>query len=246
MKNRLKEFRQLNRWSQSDLARELGVSRQAINGFESGKFDPSLDMAFRLSHLLDAAIQDIFTHTENQPMNTLFQRFTSFLDFLKFLNSQRPSKPDTVIGWTESTILALSCAGNFAENSEIGAKQLLAGLLSNHSSIATQLLQANGATLLPNITIQDTIQDAESRPPLGFFEVLSMVPSIPLLNAEGEFVLEMAEKIVRFKGQELIGPEHLLWGLIRLSETGNSSATTVFQQSGINLAILNQQLIEAI
>jgi putative transcriptional regulator len=59
-------------------------------------------------------------------------------------------------------------------------------------------------------------------------------------------VLEMAEKIVRFKGQELIGPEHLLWGLIRLSETGNSSATTVFQQSGINLAILNQQLIEAI
>jgi putative transcriptional regulator len=246
MKNRLKEFRQLNRWSQSDLARELGVSRQAINGLESGKFDPSLDMAFRLSHLFDAAIQDIFTHTENQPMNTLFQRFNSFLDFLKFLNSQRPSKPDTVIGWTESTMLALSCARNCAENSEIGAAQLLAGLLANHSSIATQLLQANGATLPPNITIQDIIQDAESRPALGFFEVLSSIPSIPLLNAEGEFVFEMAEKIVRFKGQELIAPEHLLWGLIRLSETGDSSATTVFQQSGINLTVLNQQLIAAI
>jgi putative transcriptional regulator len=245
MKNRLKEFRQLNRWSQSDLARELGVSRQAINGFESGKFDPSLDMAFRLSHLFDAAIQDIFAPTENQPMNTLFQRFTSVLDFLKFLNSQRPSKPDTV-GWTESTMLALSCARNCAENSEIGAKQLLAGLLANHSSIATQLLQANGATLPPNITIQDIIQDAESRPSLGFFEVLSSIPSIPQLNAEGEFVFEMAEKIVRFKGQELIAPEHLLWGLIRLSETGDSSATTVFQQSGINLTLLNQQLIAAI
>ncbi len=49
MKNRLKELRQLHSLSQSDLARELRVSRQAVNGFESGKFDPSLDMAFKIA-----------------------------------------------------------------------------------------------------------------------------------------------------------------------------------------------------
>ena len=45
----MKELRQLHQWSQADLARELGVSRQAVNGFESGKFDPSLDMAFKIA-----------------------------------------------------------------------------------------------------------------------------------------------------------------------------------------------------
>ena len=59
MKNRLKEHRRLHHWSQAELARKLEVSRQAINGFESGKFDPSLEMAFKIANLLDVAIEDI-------------------------------------------------------------------------------------------------------------------------------------------------------------------------------------------
>lgn len=62
MKNRLKKLRQLHQWSQADLGRKLEVSRQAINGFESGKFDPSLEMAFKIASLLNVAIEDIFIY----------------------------------------------------------------------------------------------------------------------------------------------------------------------------------------
>lgn len=60
MKNRLKELRQRQQWSQAELARTLGVSRQAVNGFESGKFDPSLEMACKIANLLNVAIEDVF------------------------------------------------------------------------------------------------------------------------------------------------------------------------------------------
>ncbi|MDY6939613.1 MAG: helix-turn-helix transcriptional regulator [Cyanobacteriota bacterium] len=53
VKNRLKELQKRYQWSQSDLARELGVSRQAVNGFESGKFSPSLEMALKIASLFD-------------------------------------------------------------------------------------------------------------------------------------------------------------------------------------------------
>ena len=79
MKNRLKELRQLHQWSQADLARELGVSRQAVNGFESGKFDPSLDMAFKIANLFNVAIEHVFIYEAKNTMQTLIERFTNFL-----------------------------------------------------------------------------------------------------------------------------------------------------------------------
>ena len=60
MKNRLQEFRRLNQLSQAELATKLEVSRQAVNGFESGKFDPSLEMAFKIASLLNVAVEDVF------------------------------------------------------------------------------------------------------------------------------------------------------------------------------------------
>ena len=74
MKNRLKELRQLHQWSQSDLARKLAVSRQAVNGFESGKFTPSLDMAFKIANVFDVAIEDIFIHEVKNSMQVLAER----------------------------------------------------------------------------------------------------------------------------------------------------------------------------
>lgn len=60
MKNRLKVLRAERNWSQADLAGHLDVSRQAVNAIETGKYDPSLPLAFRIGRLFDLAIEDIF------------------------------------------------------------------------------------------------------------------------------------------------------------------------------------------
>lgn len=60
MKNRLKVLRAERNWSQADLAVHLDVSRQAVNAIETGKYDPSLPLAFRIGRLFDLAIEDIF------------------------------------------------------------------------------------------------------------------------------------------------------------------------------------------
>ena len=60
MKNRITELRANQGWTQGDLAQRLGVSRQSINAIETGKFDPSLPLAFRLARVFDRAIEDVF------------------------------------------------------------------------------------------------------------------------------------------------------------------------------------------
>jgi putative transcriptional regulator len=61
MKNRLRILRAERSWSQADLAERLEVSRQSVNAIETGKFDPSLPLAFRLARLFDTTIEAIFT-----------------------------------------------------------------------------------------------------------------------------------------------------------------------------------------
>jgi putative transcriptional regulator len=63
MKNRLKVLRAERDWSQADLAAHLDVSRQAVNAIETGKYDPSLPLAFRIARLFDSKIEDIFDDT---------------------------------------------------------------------------------------------------------------------------------------------------------------------------------------
>ncbi len=60
MKNRLKVLRAERDWSQQDLAERLGVSRQSVNAIETGKYDPSLPLAFRIADLFELAIEAIF------------------------------------------------------------------------------------------------------------------------------------------------------------------------------------------
>jgi putative transcriptional regulator len=60
VKNRLKVLRAENNWSQSFLAQKLGVSRQTINSIETGKYDPSLPLAFDLARIFTRRIDDIF------------------------------------------------------------------------------------------------------------------------------------------------------------------------------------------
>jgi putative transcriptional regulator len=61
MKNRLKVLRAERDWSQADLAARLEVSRQSVNAIETGKFDPSLPLAFRIARLFEQPIESIFS-----------------------------------------------------------------------------------------------------------------------------------------------------------------------------------------
>lgn len=60
MKNRLKVLRAERGWSQAHLANALGVSRQGIIAVENGKYDPSLNLAFRIAELFDTTVEQIF------------------------------------------------------------------------------------------------------------------------------------------------------------------------------------------
>ncbi|MEI9928254.1 MAG: helix-turn-helix transcriptional regulator [Sphingomonas sp.] len=62
MKNRLRVLRAERAWSQQDLAERLQVSRQSVNAIETGRYDPSLPLAFRIADLFALAIEDIFTN----------------------------------------------------------------------------------------------------------------------------------------------------------------------------------------
>jgi putative transcriptional regulator len=64
MKNRLRVLRAEREWSQADLAQRLEVSRQSVNAIETGKFDPSLPLAFKLARLFEATIEEIFLEGE--------------------------------------------------------------------------------------------------------------------------------------------------------------------------------------
>lgn len=60
MRNRLRELRGEKGWSQAELAERLEVSRQSVNAIETGKYDPSLPLAFRLARLFGRPIEEIF------------------------------------------------------------------------------------------------------------------------------------------------------------------------------------------
>ena len=67
MKNRIKVLRAENDWSQARLAEQLGVSRQTINAIETGKYDPSLPLAFDLARVFGKKIEEIFTADSSAP-----------------------------------------------------------------------------------------------------------------------------------------------------------------------------------
>jgi putative transcriptional regulator len=61
--NRLRVLRAERNWSQADLAQRLAVSRQSVNAIETGKYDPSLPLAFKLARLFDLPVEQIFSDT---------------------------------------------------------------------------------------------------------------------------------------------------------------------------------------
>jgi len=67
VKNRLKELREAQGWSQGALADRLDVSRQTVNALETGRYDPSLPLAFRIARLFGAPIEAIFDPEQDDP-----------------------------------------------------------------------------------------------------------------------------------------------------------------------------------
>lgn len=219
MKNRLKALRQLHDWSQSDLARELGVSRQAVNGFESGKFDPSLEMAFKIASLFDVAIEDVFIYEAKQPMQTFVERVRNFFGFE--FGFER---------FTEKAINAIKFAQNEAVrlgNAQVEPEHLLSGLLADPTTTSAQLLRSSGATL-------EVVANEHSYEPGENLK----------FSGQGKFVLELALQVVRLQGKRSIGTEHLLWGLVQLADTDRTILTTLFERNAVNLETLKRQLSE--
>ncbi len=66
MRNRLREFRTRSGWTQEDVGRRVGVSRQTIISLESGRYQPSLGLAFRLARAFGLSIEDLFLPEEEE------------------------------------------------------------------------------------------------------------------------------------------------------------------------------------
>jgi putative transcriptional regulator len=64
VRNRLKVLRAERNWSQADLADKLDVSRQSVNAIETGKYDPSLPLAFKIARVFELPIEQIFSDDE--------------------------------------------------------------------------------------------------------------------------------------------------------------------------------------
>ncbi len=102
-------------------------------------------------------------------------------------------------------------------------------MLADPTTTSAQLLRANGVTL----DIKTNENSFESRENLKF-------------RPQCKFVLELALQIVRLQGKKSIGTEHLLWGLVRLSETDKTALSDLFQFYGLDCEALNNQLAETV
>ena len=216
MKNRLKKLRKLHHKSQAALARDLGVSRQAVNGFESGKFDPSLEMAFKLASLFKVPIEDVFIYEAENPMQTLVKRYKKYFGFERL---------------AQKTINVFKFSGNEAKRegtAQVGPEHLLAGLLADPTSTSARLLRSNGA----NVEIATDDHSFEYR-------------GEPSLNQQSKNIVELSLEAVQLKGEKSIGTEHLLWGFVQLAQTDNQ-INTLMQRYEIDLESLNHQLSELI
>jgi putative transcriptional regulator len=173
MNNRLKELRQLHQWSQA----------------ESGKFDPSLEMAFKIASLFDVALEQVFIYEVKNPMQTLIDRFKQMFGFERF---------------TEKAINAVKFAHNQAIHdlqAQVEPAHLLLGLLADPTTTSARLLRSSGMTI--EIETDDHSFEHSGN---------------PKLSTQSQSVMEYALAIVKLNSKKSIGTEHLLWGLIELVE----------------------------
>jgi DNA-binding XRE family transcriptional regulator len=216
MKNRLRTLRTERNWSQASLAERLDVSRQTINALETGKSDPSLPLAFKIAQLF------------NCPLETIF-----FLE-QKSMFARRFREDDCFEGFNQQAIEVLRLAQNESRrlrHNFVGTEQILLGLIAERTSFCAQLLQSLGVDLWKaQVEVQKII---------GYGSTLidRQVPLTP----RAKRVLRLARETASRLGDDEIGTEHLLLGLIR--EKDGVSAI-VLKNLAVNIQNLEQQLLE--
>ncbi|MEM6612488.1 MAG: helix-turn-helix domain-containing protein [Cyanobacteria bacterium P01_C01_bin.72] len=216
MKNRLKELRKTRKWSQADLARALEISRQAINGFESGKFTPSLEMAFKIARLFDVAIEEVFIYQEKNTMQMLIENLTQWLPkgekfTVKALKAIASAQENTAL----------------SERSQVEPDDLLYGLLKDSSTTAARLLKNYGLHL-----------DIKSRNDTAKLTA----PKINKFSPESQYVFELALQSARLENRKYIETEDLLWGLLQLLQKGDFNLSDLFKQYEVDLQSLTNEL----
>lgn len=215
MKNRLKELRKTYGWSQADLARALKISRQAVNGFESGKFTPSLEMAFKIAGLFNVAIENIFLDWEKSSMQNLLEKIENFTQWLP-RGERFTDKAIAVIEYAQQKA-ALS------QQAHVEPEHLLYGLLNHPTTVAARLLSEHGFTCNTEV-----IKAAK----------------ITKFSPESEYVLELALNAARLQQKKYIDTEHLLLGLIQLMQLGNINLTDIFQRNEVDTRSLVKKITE--
>ena len=197
VQNRLKELRKAQKWSQAELARRLDISRQAVNGFESGKFTPSLEMAFKIASLFDAPIETIFLYQRQNIMQTLVEKIDNFTQWLP--KGER---------FTDEAIQAIAIAQKHAATlgyERVEPENMLYGLSLNPSSKASELLAKKILDLKPQ-----------------FLNLELKNARITQFSEESKYILEQALNIARLNRHKDIKVEYIAWGLIQLTELKNS------------------------
>lgn len=224
MKNRLKELRKTRSWSQADLARALNISRQAVNGFESGKFTPSLEMAFKMAGLFNVAIESIFLDREKSPMQNLLDKVKNFSQWLP--KGER---------FTKEAIEAIAYAqlkAALLKQAQVEPEHILCGLLNQTRTTAAQLLREHGLTLDTKEALEPLVAQIQEPPKVNQF------------SPESKYVLELALNAARLKQQKYIDTEHLLLALIQLMQLGNDSLIDIFQSKEVNVQALVKKISE--
>ena len=214
VKNQLKKLRKDRCWSQADLARALKISRQAVNGFESGKFTPSLEMAFKIASVFDVPIESVFIYQEKSRMQTFIENITQWLPKGEKL--------------TFKALEAIEYAQYKAALSPQGCvepEHLLYGLLNHPTTTAARLLQENGLKLDAELAIADR-----------------EVPKIDKFSPESRYVLELALNAARLKQKKYIDTEHLLLALVQLTQLGDETLIDIFQRNEVDIRALSQQV----
>ena len=216
MRNQLKKLRKNRGWSQADLARALKISRQAVNGFESGKFTPSLEMAFKIASVFDVAIESVFIYQEKSRMQTLIENITQWL----------PKGEKFTFKALEAIEYAQYKAA-LSPQAQVEPEHLLYGLLNHPTTTAARLLQDNGLKLDGEMAIADR-----------------QVPKIDKFSPESRYVLELALNAARLKQKKYIDTEHLLLALIQLTQLGDENLVDIFQRNEVDIQALSQQVTE--
>jgi DNA-binding XRE family transcriptional regulator/Uma2 family endonuclease len=231
MKNRLRFLRVERNWSQAELAKQLGVSRQTVNALEVGKYDPSLPLALKIARLFSCPIETIFLSEET----TMFAHSSA-------LNPHPPSTP-IFHRFTPNAIKVIKLAQEEAhrlKHNFVGTEQILLGLIREEKGIAASVLKSMGVSLKPTrLEIEKIIGRGNGIKTVG-------IPFTPRAKRQLDCAVESADELGHF----YVDTENLLLGMLKLNDLdqrqqqGEGVAIIALRKLGVDLEALRQRILE--